>query len=375
LTYLNYLKMMNSNKNKLLNYYNKTDLPTDLLTNDSLKHKDFLFNDISVRPNEGGDMSMAFVVEEKRKIKPGWRDKRPEEEVKPAVDNRFDNTMVEQTPVEVRPNINVVQTVTQTRSAVPILPFEPLKIENIFLADKKLNYPVGEVLWYTINPLTQRTHGPLSSMQIADQYQTRIVDGNWDFRPLDLFQFQSVGSLKFQKLTIINNDNWVNDIIDSQLLKYTELYKLSEIIIADNKLDVDNTIDLSIIRYTDNAIPIRHEPIKEAIKQQEPIKEIVKPGSTKELVKQQEPNNDQWEVIGKKKKTSKKEKEEFVLDVKKEVKKEEPKPNKFSSKVQLVSGEELVHNLKPKNSPKENQPKQVDLEDLGFHVEKKKKKI
>ena len=146
-------------------------------------------------------------------------------------------------------------------------------------------------------------------------------------------------------------------------MKYTELYKISEIIINDNnkttnfqddKVLVNNTFDLSIIKAIED-IPEKQEIIK-------PVQ-----------IKQNE--NEEWEVVAKKKKTKNKEKEEYVFGTKKEVKKEETKPNKFNSKVNLVSGAELVENLKPKNSTQKAQiqTEPIDYEKLGFEVVKKKK--
>jgi hypothetical protein len=371
-----------NNKDKLFAHYNQTNLPTNLIAKDCLKHKEFLFNDNSMKPVEKpGDLSMAFVVEEKRQQQPQqqraptWRTRENEREVRETAENRFENTMVEETPKVIKKEENINKKVSNVESTGnnTVQPFEPLKIENLFLMNKKFNYPIGEGLWYIINPVTQQLYGPLPSTQIGDMYESRLVDGNWTIRPIDIFQIQSVGCLKYTKLTIINNDDWVSEVIDSQLLKYTELYKLSEVIVNNNNLggglgqfNINNTIDLSTIKPFDetmhNIVQQHPEPIQ-PVKKEEPI------------VIRQAVEADEWEVVNsKKKKTKQQEKEEYVIGVKKEVKKEE-KPNKFGGKVEIISGEELLQGLKPKNfNQKEQEVKPVDLEKLGFQEIKKKKK-
>jgi len=104
---------------------------------------------------------------------------------------------------------------------------EPLEIDNIFLFNKKFNIPNDKSIWYIYNQIHSMTSLPISSTQLFDLYNMKMINGEVDIRPIDIFQFAEQMPFSFVKFKVINDINWVDRIIDSQLLKFTELFVLS----------------------------------------------------------------------------------------------------------------------------------------------------
>jgi hypothetical protein len=104
---------------------------------------------------------------------------------------------------------------------------EPLEIKNIFLFNNKFDIPNDKSVWYIYNHIQSMTSLPISSIQLFDLYNMKIINGEVDVRPIDIFQFAEQMPFSFVKLKVINDINWIDRIIDNQLLKYTELFILS----------------------------------------------------------------------------------------------------------------------------------------------------
>jgi hypothetical protein len=104
---------------------------------------------------------------------------------------------------------------------------EPLEINNIFLFNIKFDIPNDKSVWYIYNHIQSMTSLPISSIQLFDLYNMKIINGEVDVRPIDIFQFAEQMPFSFVKLKVINDINWIERIIDNQLLKYTELFSLS----------------------------------------------------------------------------------------------------------------------------------------------------
>lgn len=105
----------------------------------------------------------------------------------------------------------------------PNLILEPVEIENIFKLNKKFNIAYEQSLWYIFNPLNASVSLPLSSKQICDMYNMKLINGEVDIRPIDVFQFKSKSLFSFAKLKMLNDPEWVEDLVDSQVLKYSGL--------------------------------------------------------------------------------------------------------------------------------------------------------
>lgn len=295
-------------KKKIYSQYKKTDFPVNMVDKTCLDYKDYLFDSNQQNTQlSKPDLSKGYIQDEqpKRKV---WR-----------------NTVEETKPAN---NTNTYQ----TRS---IPPFEQFKIDNIFLINKKLQLSNDSPLWYVINTLGHQ-YGPLSSNQISNMYEAKTLDANWEGRLLDIFQIKNIPNFKFVSLKHFNNDNWIEDVMDSTLLELTELWKLSWNI-ANNKPKENN-----IQTKTENITIINEKKSEEVKSKEEPI-------FVQEVNNVQNKTSDEWEVVGKGKGKGKKKEDQpqvYLLGAKKkEVVKEEPKP-KF--KVEIVSGEELVNSLKPK---------------------------
>ena len=98
---------------------------------------------------------------------------------------------------------------------------------SVIKFNKKFNIPNDKSIWYIYNQIHSMTSLPISSTQLFDLYNNKMINGEVDIRPIDIFQFAEQMPFSFVKFKVINDINWVDRIIDSQLLKFTELFVLS----------------------------------------------------------------------------------------------------------------------------------------------------
>ena len=71
-------------------------------------------------------------------------------------------------------------------------------------------------------------------------YKNKKIDSSFEFRPIDLFVFKDLDNFKFKSIKIINENNWIDSIVYSPLLKY---YKSSDDNKEEKKLDSHDLIN------------------------------------------------------------------------------------------------------------------------------------
>ena len=170
---------------------------------------------------------------------------------------------------------------------VNFAPKEPLieiKVENFKLLYDKFSIPVETGVIYLKNNYGG-TNGPFKLDQLHNMYKNKKLDSTFEFRTIDIFSFKDSDLFSFQSIKNINDEKWVDSVIDSPLLKYSELSK--------NKKEEKKEV--------------KKEVKKEEVKKEETKKEVKKEEKDKKEDKKEEKKKDvqtegKWEVVSKKKK-------------------------------------------------------------------------
>jgi hypothetical protein len=197
-----------------------------------------------------------------------------------------------------------------------------IKIENFKLIYDQYFIPLETGMIYFKNNYGGM-NGPYNFGQIQNMYKNKKIDSSFEFRPIDLFVFKDLDNFKFKSIKIINENNWIDSIVYSPLLKY---YKSSDDNKEEKKLDKHELItpkskveDKAEEKKEDknkdintNEIHEKKEEKKEdkkiEIKEKKEDKKEEKKEEKKDII-QKEPEQ-KWEVVQKKKNKANKEKEE-----------------------------------------------------------------
>jgi len=297
--------------------------------------------------------------------------------------------------------------------------FEPVKIENIYMFNQKVNISNELPLWYLHYPMPQQPMtgiGPISSKRLHEMYNVNQVNSQTNFRPIDIFKFSFSNLNEFAKIKLINDEDWVSKIEDSPLLQYTELYSRSHKIFSSEIIKnqtVENEkikkikIEEETIQKKQEVINIKNHPevrpspkdkieivtnAPHTVKKQNIINVDETLNFTQPLVKNEfkdfvadtilddpilissqenektlflnvdggikkeiELDSGEWEVVKKTKKKPKAQDESVYL-IGNKPKENLKKENKFNCKIELIPSEDLVNQLKPKQKPKEVKP-------------------
>jgi len=168
---------------------------------------------------------------------------------------------------------------------VPKEPLIDIKIDNFKLIYDKYDLPVETALIYIKNNYGGAI-GPYNLEQLHNLHKNKKLDSTHEFRTIDIFSFKDAELFSFQSVKIINEEKWIDLIIDSPLLKYNVLFKEKEK--KEEKKIIED-------KKEEKPIDIKNEEIKKEDK-----KEVNKPKETE----------GKWEVVGKKKSKAIKEKED-----------------------------------------------------------------
>jgi hypothetical protein len=353
-------------------------------------------------------------------------------------------------PIQMIPNMPGAMGTIPNMGNVPNIPnminptpTEKVKIENIFNFNDKIQFPVDQPLWYLSLPWSMMLIGPVSSNALVEMYNKRAVDSNYGLKPIDVFYFKHVsgnGSKnEVVSLSYLNNDNWAEDIQDSPLLQYTELYittkKLFDNNVVNSNVNVKQTISTASANNSSNNTK-KKENVAPAKKETEKVREKEEPKShtvkyaanretlrliqtkiqtkpddtlqltaieikrnfmdeteiepeeapkTKndfnnyiQIAREIDEEDDQWEKVDKKKKKAKDNDPSFYL-IGNKPKQETKKEYKSTQRVEIVPAEELVKDLMPKHLREENKPNykafNPTADNEGFTPANKKKKM
>jgi len=241
-----------------------------------------------------------------------------------------------------------------------------IKIENLKILYDKYNIPLDLGLFYFKNNYGGM-NGPFNLFQIQNMYKTKKLDSTFEFRLIDIFGFKESDIFAFKSIKIINENDWINSIIDSPLLKYTKLMdKKDEPVseIKEEKKEKKSKINSGN----------KKEEIKEEKKEQkeeekkEDNKEEKKMKEDKKQKNIEENKEESKEIIKEKKDDSnnkiKEEKWELI----------QPKKSKQGKEKEGENENNDIIGLKPKNTKegkkgkkKKRQFEDVDIE-FGFKI-------
>ena len=183
---------------------------------------------------------------------------------------------------------------------VNFAPKEPLveiKIENFKLMYDKFSIPVETGVIYLKNNYGGII-GPFNLDQLHNMYKNKKVDSTFEFRTIDIFSFKDSNLFSFQSIKIINDEKWIDSVIDSPLLKYSELSKNKKEEKKEEKKEVKKEVKKE---------EIKKEEAKKDVKKEEKDKKEEKKEDKKEEKKKDEQAQGKWEVVVKKKKKDNKE--------------------------------------------------------------------
>jgi hypothetical protein len=94
-----------------------------------------------------------------------------------------------------------------------------VNMEFLFVVNESLNYPKDEQLWYIFHPAAKSAFGPLSSPNIKEMYDSKMLDGNSEIRFIDIYNYKNKKPFTFFSLKEIENTSFLENIEFSPLLK------------------------------------------------------------------------------------------------------------------------------------------------------------
>ena len=230
-----------------------------------------------------------------------------------------------------------------------------IKIENIYLFNKKLNIPEDIKSFYVKNSNYNNFMGPFSSKEIEEQYKNKKINSLFEFRPIDIFMFKNKQLFTFENLKILNDENWINNIGNNSLLKYS---------IVLNPFQIENNQE-------------KENKSNEKLKKNIFEKNIESKQNEEKETKIEENNEKKEEEMKNKINNEKKEeKEEEKKEDKKEDKKEEKKEEKKENKNLYIKEEEgewedpYKKKNKRKQKEKEKEKEQTNKTPVGIATKK-----
>ena len=252
----------------------------------------------------------------------------------------------------IQPNSNNKNEFVRGGNFAPKEPVIDIKIDNIKLVYDKFSLPIETNIIYIKNTYGGLT-GPYNLEQIKNMYKNKKIDSNNEFRLIDIFNFKDFELFSFQSLKIINDEKWIDLIIDNYLINYSDLYKNVKNEEKAEKKEKKKKKEISNENKEDKE--------KKDKKENKETKEI-------EPNAQGQESEGKWEVHTKKKKKVKsKEIKEEKVEKKEELKKEDSKnvlktEKNDSSEIlekkiskEKKDNEDLVEILKRKKKEKETE--------------------
>ena len=223
----------------------------------------------------------------------------------------------------------------------PKEPVVDINIDNLKLIYDKFSIPVETNIIYIKNTYGG-INGPYNLEHIKNMYKNKKIDSNNEFRLIDIFSFKDSEIFSFQSLKIINDEKWIDLIIDNPLINYSDLFK-----------NINNIENSENIEKKES-----NETNENESKEQESEVKIEKPKKKKKKVKSKETKGIKEEEKAEKvEKVEKAEKSEKVEKVEKTEKTEKKEENNV--KEEMDSSEKLE--IKISKEKKENNDELVEI--------------
>ena len=229
----------------------------------------------------------------------------------------------------------------------PKEPVVDINIDNLKLIYDKFSIPVETNIIYIKNTYGG-INGPYNLEHIKNMYKNKKIDSNNEFRLIDIFSFKDSEIFSFQSLKIINDEKWIDLIIDNPLINYSDLFK--------NINNVDKIENIE--KKESNEANETNENKENESKEQESEVKIEKPKKKKKKVKSKEIKGiKEEEKVEKVEKVEKSEKAEKVEKSEKNEKIEKKEENNV--KEEMDSSEKLE--VKISKEKKENNEELIEI--------------
>ena len=229
----------------------------------------------------------------------------------------------------------------------PKEPVVDINIDNLKLINDKFSIPVETNIIYIKNTYGG-INGPYNLEHIKNMYKNKKIDSNNEFRLIDIFSFKDSEIFSFQSLKIINDEKWIDLIIDNPLINYSDLFK--------NINNVDKIENIE--KKESNEANETNENKENESKEQESEVKIEKPKKKKKKVKSKEIKGiKEEEKVEKVEKVEKSEKAEKVEKSEKNEKIEKKEENNV--KEEMDSSEKLE--IKISKEKKENNEELIEI--------------
>ena len=241
-----------------------------------------------------------------------------------------------------------------------------IKIENLKFLYDKYNIPLDLGLFYFKNNYGGM-NGPFNLFQIQNMYKIKKLDSTFEFRPIDIFGFKESDLFTFKSIKIINENNWIDSIIDSPLLKYNKIMDKKDEPIAGIKEEKKEK--KSKIKSENKKKELKEEKAEEKEVEKKEEKKTNEEKKEKNIEENKEEKKEESKEIVKEKKDDsnnklKEEKWELI----------QPKKSKSGKEKEGEDENNDIIGLKPKNTKegkkgkkKKRQFEDVDIE-FGFKI-------
>ena len=187
-------------REEILSSYKQTKFPDKLFDDSISKNKDLLFYEKSTQPSSEKIMNTQKLSESyvlPRRI---------------LIQKNMSN------------NQNKKNEFNRGSNFTPKEPIIDIQIENFKLLYEKFALPLETNIIYIKNTYGG-VNGPFNFENIKNMYKNKKIDSNNEFRTIDIFCFKACELFSFQSLKTVNDQNWVDLVIDNKLINYTDLFK------------------------------------------------------------------------------------------------------------------------------------------------------
>ena len=208
-------------REEILNNYKKVDFPKSFFDDTALNNKDTLFYNNSKPPlssqtKDVSTLSQSYVLP--------WR-------------------LVQQK--NIHPNNTHNNKIEFTRGGNFTAPAhkEPtieLKTENFKYLYDKYSVPLEKKIIYLKNKYNNSILGPFNYEELQSMYKDKKYDSNFEFKTIDIYTYSEEEPSNYYSVKNINEENWAEEIVDSPLLEYTELFiKVKELLDGTKKRKIE----------------------------------------------------------------------------------------------------------------------------------------
>ena len=130
--------------------------------------------------------------------------------------------------------------------------------------NSKLNYPENLPLWYLFHSILKTSFGPFTTLQIENMFNLKQIFSYSLIRFIEIYERKDSDQFNFFQLKDLENQNMLNEIIPSKILKYINIENFNLLEKKHVNVGNDDNIIVGIQEQTN-----KKQELKEEIKQQQ----------------------------------------------------------------------------------------------------------